>query len=64
MDSGWLIVQDGLTAVPGAVSIGVPVGHMQNEWNGYTFGAAGPAVGDREGGPAGRRCRGQFLARL
>jgi len=42
MDSGWLIVQDGLAAVPGTVSIGASVGHMRNEWSGYTFGAAGP----------------------
>ncbi len=40
-DSGWLIVQDGFAAALGTVSIGASAGHMQNEWSGYTFGAAG-----------------------
>jgi hypothetical protein len=41
-DSGWLIFEDGFAAALGAVSIGASVEHMQNQWNGYTFGAAGP----------------------
>jgi hypothetical protein len=28
--------------------MGASDGHMQNQWSGYTFGAAGLAVSDRE----------------
>jgi len=62
-DSGRLIVQDGFAAALGTVAIGASAGHMQNQWSGYTFGGR-PAVGDREGGQAGRRCRGRFLAHV
>jgi len=40
-DSRWLILEDGFAAALGTVSIGASAGHMQNEWSGYTFGAAG-----------------------
>jgi hypothetical protein len=44
-------------------AFGARVQHMWHEWSGYAFDAA-PAVRDRKGGRAGRRCRGRFLARL
>src|SRR6266699_3744459 len=62
MDSGWLIVQNGLAAVPGTVSIGASVGHMHNEWSGYTFGAAGPpSVTAKAARPAGGAVDGFLL---
>src|ERR1700687_6161414 len=53
-DSGWLIIEDGFAAALGTVSIGASVGHMQNQWSGYTFGAAGrPSVTAKAARPAG-----------
>jgi len=57
-DSGWLIVQVGSAAAPGPY----PSGHMQNQWDGYTFGAAGPPSVTAKAGQAAGGCRGRFLA--
>jgi hypothetical protein len=41
-----------------------PAGHMQNQWSGYTFGAAGPPSVTAKAARPGRRCRGRFLAHV